>query len=294
MMSVMFIMIPRAAVSANRIADVLETESSVVDGDPAEYERVRALTGPKQGILEFRNVTFSYPDAKDVVLHKISFVANPGETTAFIGSTGSGKSTLVNLIPRFYDVSDGEILIDGVDIRRMSLKQLRSQLGYVPQKSILFSGTIESNVAYADQDMAEEDVMRAAAIAQAKEFIETKPEGLATAIAQGGANVSGGQKQRLSIARALASRPQFYIFDDSFSALDFKTDAALRAALKRETGQSTVLTVTQRVSTAMNADQIIVLENGRIVGKGSHSDLMKTCDVYREIALSQLREEDLA
>ncbi|MDR3242659.1 MAG: ABC transporter ATP-binding protein/permease [Clostridiales Family XIII bacterium] len=296
MMSMMFIMIPRAAVSANRIADVLETEPSVAntpDGALPLRESEEKKSG-QSGILEFRHVSFAYPNAKDEVLHDISFLARPGETTVFIGSTGSGKSTLVNLIPRFYDVSAGQIMLNGVDIRRTSLKELRAQLGYVPQKNILFSGTIADNLAYANKEIPEEELWRAAEIAQVKNFIEAGEDGMSSAIAQGGANVSGGQRQRLSIARALARKSQFYIFDDSFSALDFKTDAALRAALKKETGHSTVLTVTQRVSTAMKADQIIVLDHGRIVGAGKHAGLMKDCGIYREIALSQLTEEDLA
>ena len=289
MMSLMFIMIPRAAVSANRIADVLETEPSIVDGTAAvQTDR------PCQGIVEFRHVTFAYPEAEDPVLHDISFVAKPGQTTAIIGATGSGKSTLVNLIPRFYDTTAGEILLDGMKIENMKLADLRKNIGYVPQKGVLFSGTIQSNLVYADKNASEEELLKAAEIAQAMEFIASKPEGFETPIAQGGVNVSGGQKQRLSIARALVKKPQIYIFDDSFSALDFKTDAALRNALKRETGGSTVFLVAQRISTIMAADQIIVLENGRIVGIGTHQELMKTCDVYREIGLSQLSAEELA
>jgi len=289
MMSMMFIMIPRAEVSANRIAEVLETVPSITD--PREPVLVQE---PLQGVVEFRHVTFAYPEAEDPVLHDISFTARPGETTAIIGATGCGKSTVVNLIPRFYDVTEGQILIDGVDVRDMRLDALRANLGYVPQKGILFSGTIRSNLAYGDQNASDAELATAADIAQATEFIEAKPGKYDTEIAQGGANVSGGQKQRLSIARALVKRPQIYIFDDSFSALDFKTDAALRSALKKETGGSTIFLVAQRISTIMNAEQIIVLEAGRIAGIGTHPQLMETCQVYREIGLSQLSAEELA
>ncbi len=289
MMSMMFIMIPRAQVSANRIADVLETEPSILSSKNAVVQ-----TQPYRGVVEFRHVTFAYPEAEDPVLHDISFIAEPGQTTAIIGSTGSGKSTLVNLIPRFYDVTAGQILIDGVDIRDMKLEDLRKNLGYVPQKGILFSGTIHSNLAYADKNASEAELLKAAEIAQALEFIEAKPEGFHSEIAQGGSNVSGGQKQRLSIARAMVKKPQIYLFDDSFSALDFKTDAALRNALKKETGSSTVFLVAQRISTIMTAEQIIVLDAGRIAGIGTHQELMETCQVYREIGLSQLSAEELA
>lgn len=289
MMSMMFIMIPRAEVSANRIADVLEKVPSITN--PREPILMKA---PIQGVVEFRHVTFAYPEAEDPVLHDISFTARPGQTTAIIGATGCGKSTVVNLIPRFYDVTEGQILIDGVDVRNMRLDELRAHLGYVPQKGILFSGTIRSNLAYGDQNASDAELAKAAEIAQATEFIEAKPDTYDSEIAQGGSNVSGGQKQRLSIARALVKKPQIYIFDDSFSALDFKTDAALRSALKKETGGSTVFLVAQRISTIMNAEQIIVLEAGRIVGTGTHPQLMETCQVYREIGLSQLSAEELA
>ncbi len=289
MMSMMFIMIPRASVSAGRIADVLNEEPSITNGADLVED-----VGPIRGLLEFRDVDFSYPDAEEKILHGISFTARPGETTAFIGSTGCGKSTIVNLIPRFYDVTGGEILLDGVDIRNLPLETLRGALGFVPQKAILFSGSIYSNLTYADKDATEEEAQKAAEIAQAMDFIRAKPEGMDTSIAQGGSNVSGGQKQRLSIARALLKKPPIYIFDDSFSALDFKTDAALRAALKRETGESTVLLVTQRISTAMTAEQIIVLDKGTIVDVGTHEELMKKSEVYQEIAYSQLSREDLA
>ena len=287
MMSMMFIMIPRASVSAVRIADVLES-------DPQIKNRPDALPfSSSEGVLRFDHVSFRYPGAEEDVLHDIDFTAKPGETTAFIGSTGSGKSTIANLVPRFYDVTEGSITIDGTDIRDMELHSLRSQLGYVPQKAVLFSGTIDSNLRYADKNATDEEILSGAQIAQAMEFIESRPEGFETPIAQGGSNVSGGQKQRLSIARALVKKPQIYIFDDSFSALDFKTDSALRAALRKETGGSTVLLIAQRISTIMDAEQIIVLEAGKIVGKGTHEQLMKSCEVYREIALSQLSKEEL-
>lgn len=287
MMSMMFIMIPRASVSAVRIADVLES-------DPQIKNRPDALPfSSSEGVLRFDHVSFRYPGAEEDVLHDIDFTAKPGETTAFIGSTGSGKSTIANLVPRFYDVTEGSITIDGTDIRDMELHSLRSQLGYVPQKAVLFSGTIDSNLRYADKNATDEEILSGAQIAQAMEFIESRPEGFETPIAQGGSNVSGGQKQRLSIARALVKKPQIYIFDDSFSALDFKTDSALRASLRKETGGSTVLLIAQRISTIMDAEQIIVLEAGKIAGKGTHEQLMKSCEVYREIALSQLSKEEL-
>ena len=255
--------------------------------------QTNAALGP-EGELEFRNVSFAYPDAQDMVLNNVSFIAKPGETTVIIGSTGSGKSTIVNLIPRFYDVTAGDILINGISIRAISLKELRRQLGFTPQKSVLFSGSIRSNLEFADQDASVDDLWLAAEISQATEFIEANAEGIDAEISQGGTNVSGGQRQRLSIARALVRKPQFYIFDDSFSALDFKTDMALRTALKRETGGSTVITVTQRVSTAMNAEKIIVMDHGKVVGCGKHRELLGNCSVYQEIAYSQLSEEDLA
>lgn len=288
MMAMMFIMIPRASVSAARIADVLETDPSIKD--PISPVNIKASL---KGLIEFKNVCFSYPGAEEDVLHDINFIAKPGETTAFIGSTGSGKSSLVNLIPRFYDATKGEVLIDGINVNDLSLYDLRNNLGYVPQKGILFSGTINSNIAYGGKDSTEADILKAAEIAQAMEFIDSKEDRFETSIAQGGNNVSGGQKQRLSIARALVKRPQICIFDDSFSALDFKTDAALRRAIKNETGSSTVLLVAQRLSTIMTADQIIVLDKGHIVGKGTHNELMETCEVYKEIALSQLSKEEL-
>jgi ATP-binding cassette subfamily B protein len=294
MMSMMFVLIPRASVSAGRIADVLETEPSITEASPAAPAPPSRGADAREAGLAFCNVSFAYPGAKDEALHDVSFAARPGETTAVIGSTGSGKSTLVNLIPRFYDVTGGRILADGVDIRRLPLKDLRRRLGYAPQKSVLFSGTIGENIAYANPDMPEDALWRAAETAQARDFIEAKEGGMDAEIAQGGVNVSGGQRQRLSIARALARGAEIYIFDDSFSALDFKTDAALRAALKKETAHSVVLVVTQRVSAAMRADRIVVLDRGRVVGAGTHGELMKSCEIYREIAMSQLNEEDLA
>ncbi|MCI9413926.1 MAG: ABC transporter ATP-binding protein [Clostridiales bacterium] len=289
MISMVSIMLPRAAVSGKRISEVLDTDVTVKDPDvPVSFD------GNNKGVVEFRNVSFRYPGADEDVLTNIDFVAKPGETTAFIGSTGSGKSTLVNLIPRFFDVTDGEILVDGVDIRRVSQHDLRERIGYVPQKGVLFSGTIESNVKYGCPDAPDEEMERAARIAQATEFIEAKPDGYDSEISQGGDNVSGGQKQRLSIARAVAKRPEIYIFDDSFSALDFKTDASLRAALKKETSDSTVLIVAQRISTILHAEQILVLDEGRVVGKGTHKELLESCDTYRQIATSQLSKEELA
>lgn len=288
MMAMMFIMIPRAIVSIKRVVEILTTDSTITD--PREAAVISEI--PK-GTVEYRGVSFQYPDADEAVLHDITFTALPGQTTAFIGATGSGKSTLVNLLPRFYDVTEGEILIDGIDIRKWPLKKLRDMIGFVPQKGILFSGTIESNLKYGDREAGKEVVEEAAKTAQAEEFIASKPEGFLTEIAQGGQNVSGGQKQRLSIARALVKRAPVNVFDDSFSALDFKTDAKLRAALKDKTKDSVTILVAQRISTIMNADQIIVLDQGRIAGKGPHRELMKTCEVYREIALSQLSEEEL-
>jgi len=289
MLSMMFIILPRAAVSADRIADVLETEPVI--NDPEDPKR---FPEPFQGMIEFRHVCFRYPGAEADVLHDISFTAQPGQTTAFIGTTGSGKSTIVSLIPRFYEVTDGAIFVDGIDIREVTQHDLRDKIGYVPQKSNLFSGTIESNLLYADENASGEELKLAADIAQATEFISAKPEGLQAEIAQGGMNVSGGQKQRLSIARALVKNAPIYIFDDSFSALDFKTDSALRKALQEHTGSSALLIVTQRISTIKNAEQIIVLDEGNIVGKGTHHELMKTCEIYREMASLQLGKEELA
>jgi ATP-binding cassette subfamily B multidrug efflux pump len=289
MLSMMFIIIPRASVSGGRIADVLETKPTI--NDPQAPQQFKE---PFSGAIEFRDVSFRYPDALEDVLHNISFTAYPGQTTAFIGSTGSGKSTVVNLIPRFYEATAGAILVDGTDIRQVKQHDLRDKIGYIPQKGMLFSGTIGSNLRYADEDAPDDSLKEAADIAQASEFIFEKPEGFEAEISQGGANVSGGQKQRLSIARALVKKAPIYIFDDSFSALDFKTDSALRKALKEKTSSSTVLIVTQRVSTIKNADQIIVLDEGKVVGKGRHEELMEDCETYREIAMSQLSMEELA
>ncbi len=289
MLSMMFIILPRASVSGDRIAEVLETEPVI--NDPQEP---RQFSEPFKGTVEFRNVSFRYPGAEEDVLHSINFTAQPGQTTAFIGTTGSGKSTIVSLIPRFYDVTDGGVYIDGLDIREVGQHVLRDRIGYVPQKSNLFSGTIESNLLYGDENASDDELKLAADIAQAGEFIDSKADGMQAEVAQGGMNVSGGQKQRLAIARALVKKAPIYIFDDSFSALDYKTDAALRKALKANTGSSTLLIVTQRIATIKNAEQIIVLDEGHIVGKGTHQELMKDCEVYRGIALSQLSKEELA
>lgn len=288
MVSMMFIMLPRAVASANRINEVLDIEPEVNDA-----EQVKRAEG-QRGYVEFEDVTFSYPGAEEPALSSISFSAAPGEVTAIIGGTGAGKSTLVNLIPRFYDVDSGRILVDGVDVREMAQEHLRSKIGFVPQKAVLFSGTIAQNILYGKQDASEEEVRHAADVAQASEFIQDMKDDFDAEIAQGGTNVSGGQKQRLSIARAIVRKPEIYVFDDSFSALDFKTDARLRAALKKETRESTVLIVAQRVSTVMDADQIIVLDEGRIAGIGTHRELMKTSEVYREIVSSQLSTEEIA
>jgi ATP-binding cassette subfamily B multidrug efflux pump len=313
MLSMMFIILPRASVSGGRIADVLETEPVI--NDPAQPT---AFSDRFVSTVEFRNVSFRYPDAEEDVLHNISFTAKPGQTTAFIGSTGSGKSTIVNLIPRFYDVTDGSILVDNIDIRKVTQHDLRNKIGYIPQKGILFSGTIEENLRYADENADDDTLKEAVEIAQASDFIfnhngdgirpgdgshngdgyhnggvSQNGDGFQTEISQGGKNVSGGQKQRLSIARALVKKPPIYIFDDSFSAVDFKTDAALRKALRDKTSNSTILIVTQRVSTIKNAEQIIVLEEGRIIGKGTHEELMRDCKAYQEIAQSQLSQEEL-
>lgn len=289
MISMISIMLPRASVSAKRINEVLEKEPAIKDKPELEQAKFDLK---KKGLVEFRNVSFRYPDAESEILSDISFTANPGETTAIIGSTGSGKSTVVNLIPRFYDVTGGEILIDGVNIKDVSQKDLRSKIGFVPQKGILFSGTIESNIKYG-KDITDDEMKRVAEIAQASEFIEKKDEKYDSEIAQGGNNVSGGQKQRLSIARALAIDPEIFVFDDSFSALDLKTDRNLREALKKQTSGKTIIMVAQRVSTIMNAEQIIVLEDGKIVGKGTHEELLKNCETYKQIALSQLSSEEL-
>ncbi|AGK99340.1 ABC transporter ATP-binding protein [Clostridium pasteurianum] len=288
MMAIMFVMIPRAEASAIRIDEVLKMDPEIVDA-----KEVKSAEG-KRGYVEFRDVTFSYPGAEQPAINNISFSAKPGEITAIIGGTGSGKSTLINLIPRFYDVTAGSVIIDGLDVREMSQKILRTKIGFVPQKAVLFTGTINDNIRYGKADASLEEIEKAAEVAQASEFISNMKEGFESVIAQGGNNVSGGQKQRLSIARALVRRPEIYVFDDSFSALDFKTDAKLRAALKSETKESTVLIVAQRVSTVMDADRIIVLDEGKIEAIGNHKELLNTCDVYREIVYSQLSEEELA
>ncbi len=288
MLSMMFVMIPRASASATRINQVLDTLPEI--NDPPQ---VQTASGAK-GYVEFRDVTFSYPGAEKPAVCNISFSTGPGEVTAIIGGTGSGKSTLAGLMLRFYDVDSGAILIDGVDVREMPQKELRAKIGYVPQKSLLFKGSVADNIRFGNQDATEEEVLRAAEIAQAEGFISGMDGGFDAEIDQGGVNVSGGQKQRLSIARALARRPEIYIFDDSFSALDFKTDAKVRAALKEETALATMLLIAQRVGTVMDADRIIVLDGGRICGVGKHQELLKSCDLYREIVLSQLSEEEIA
>ena len=283
MISIISIMLPRASVSANRINEVLETKPSIKD-----KEDTKEFNENKKGWVEFKNVSFRYPDADSEILEDIDFVAKPGETTAIIGSTGSGKSTVVNLIPRFYDVTNGELLIDGVNVKQVSQKELRKKVGFVPQKGMLFSGTIESNIKYGNPDMSDEEMIKAARIAQAEEFILSKEEKYKSHISQGGNNVSGGQKQRLSIARAIAVNPEILVFDDSFSALDLKTDSKLREAISKEIKGKTIIIVAQRISTIMNAEQIIVLEEGKMVGKGTHEELMKTCETYKQIAVSQL------
>lgn len=287
MLTMMSIMLPRAAVAAERIDEVVRTESSIKDADEPEK-----LTS-HDGVISFEHVNFKYPGAEEDVLHDIDFVARPGETTAIIGSTGCGKSTLVNLIPRLYDVSDGKILLDGKDIRNISMSDLREEIGFVPQKGVLFSGTIASNLRFGNDNATDEDIKKAAGIAQATEFIEAKDDKYESSISQGGSNVSGGQKQRLAIARAIAKNPKIFIFDDSFSALDLKTDAALRKALSENVKDSTVIIVAQRISTILHAEQILVLDDGKVVGKGTHEQLLKNCDVYREIAKSQLSAKEL-
>lgn len=290
LLTMIFIMLPRASVSAKRINEVLSTETKIKDGEGAE--------GKTSGVgeIEFRNVSFRYPNAAEDVLTNVSFTAHKGETVAFIGSTGSGKSTLINLVPRFYDATDGEILIDGVNVKDYKLKELHNKLGYVPQKAVLFTGTVASNVGYGDngkEPPSEEQIKKAVAVAQATDFVEKKEGGYDSFIAQGGTNVSGGQKQRLSIARAVCKNPEIYIFDDSFSALDYKTDRELRGALKNETADATTLIVAQRIGTIKDADKILVLDEGKVVGMGTHRELLDSCEIYREIALSQLSEEEL-
>lgn len=289
MLTMIFIFAPRAWVSAKRIAEVLDTDVSIENPQKAE----KADTS-KKGTVEFRNVSFSYDGADTPVLHDITFTAKAGETTAIIGSTGCGKSTLINLIPRFYDATEGEVLVSGVDVRKLNQHELREKIGYVPQKGVLFSGTIESNLRFGNEDADESDINTALDVAQASDFVSEKEDGIKSEIAQGGTNVSGGQKQRLSIARALMKNPDIFIFDDSFSALDFKTDAKLRSALKKHTSDAAVIIVAQRINTIMHAEQIIVLDEGKIVGKGTHAELLENCETYKEIALSQLSKEELA
>lgn len=286
MLTMICIMLPRAAVSAKRINEVLDTQPTIGDGPGVPATE-------KTGEVEFKNVSFRYPDAEESVLENISFTAKKGETVAFIGSTGSGKSTVINLVPRFYDATEGEVLVDGVNVRNYTLEQLHDKIGYVSQRAVMFSGTVTSNVAYGADEPDADAVKRAVAVAQGTDFVEKMQDGYEGAIAQGGTNVSGGQKQRLSIARAVYKRPEIYIFDDSFSALDYKTDRELRSALKRETGEATCLIVAQRIGTIKDADRIVVLDEGKAVGIGTHDELMKTCPVYREIAYSQLSKEEL-
>jgi ATP-binding cassette subfamily B protein len=287
MLTMMFIMVPRAAAASDRIMNVIETKPEIKNAESTRQP------GTEKGHVEFRNVTFSYSGAEEPVLNNITVEAKPGETTAIIGSTGCGKSTLVHLIPRFYDVASGEVLVDGVDVRELSQKDLRSRIGFVPQKAILFTGTVADNIRYGKDDATDEEVEHAAKVAQAAEFIETMPDIYNTILSEGGLNLSGGQKQRLAIARALVRKPEIYIFDDSFSALDFKTEAKLRAAFKEEANDATVIIVGQRVASIMNADRIVVLEEGRVAGIGTHKELMNTCEVYREIVYSQLSKEEL-
>ena len=281
-------MLPRAWVSVKRVGEIFNKDISVKD-----KEETKDFDPKQKGVIEFKDVYFRYPDAEEDVLQNISFKAMPGTTTAFIGSTGSGKSTLINLIPRFFDVTGGKILVDGVNIKDVKLKDLKAKIGYVPQKGVLFSGTIATNIRLGNDNLSDDEMKKVSKIAQALDFIEEKEDGFDSPISQGGNNVSGGQKQRLAIARAIALDPDIYIFDDSFSALDYKTDALLRASLDKYTKNSTILIVAQRISTIMHADQIIVLDQGEMVGIGTHKELLKNCEVYREIAYSQLRKEEL-
>ena len=290
MLAMIFMMLPRAQVSANRINEVLDTEISIKDG------KINAKTNNEVGTVEFKNVSFKYPDADEYLLKDISFKANKGDTVAFIGSTGSGKSTLINLIPRFYDATEGEVLVDGINVKNYTQEFLHDKIGYVPQKAVMFNGTVKSNISYGDngkEKPTDEQIKKAIEVAQGTEFVEKMDGQYDAHMAQGGTNVSGGQKQRLSIARAIARNPEIYIFDDSFSALDYKTDSVLRKELKKYTSDATSLIVAQRIGTIMNADQIVVLDNGVIVGKGTHKELLKTCEVYKQIALSQLSKEEL-
>ena len=293
MLAMVAVMLPRAGVAADRIDEVIRTKATIHDPDEAAAKAAQAHTD-WQGVVQFEDVSFRYPGADSDALEHISFTAKPGETTAIIGSTGCGKSTLLNLIPRFYDVTGGKVTVDGIDVRKIPQAQLHDLLGYVPQKGVLFSGTIDSNLKFGGEDITDAQVQKAAAIAQATDFIEAKPEGYQSPIAQGGSNVSGGQKQRLSIARAIAKDPKVYLFDDSFSALDYKTDVTLRRALKAQTDNATVIIVAQRISTVLHANQILVLDEGRLVGKGTHAQLMVSCPEYQEIARSQLSQKELA
>jgi ATP-binding cassette subfamily B protein len=290
MVTAMFVMLPRASAAAARINDVLDVAPEILD--PASPERPPAAA--RRGYVEFQNVSFQYPGAEEPALTGVSFTAHPGEVTAIIGGTGSGKSTLAGLMPRFYDVTEGRVLVDGVDVREMTQASLRARIGFVPQKAVLFTGTVATNIRYGREDASDQEVRHAAAVAQALEFIEALPEQFAAPIAQGGVNLSGGQKQRLAIARAIVRRPDVYVFDDSFSALDYLTDARLRAALKRETADATVFVVAQRISTVLNADRIVVLDNGLVVGIGTHAELLETNAVYREIVASQVSLEEVA
>ena len=292
MLAMVAVMLPRAGVAADRIDEVIRTKATIHDPDEADAKAAKEHKN-WQGVVEFHDVSFRFPGADSDALEHISFTAKPGETTAIIGSTGCGKSTLLNLIPRFYDVTGGSVTVDGIDVRQMPQAQLHDLLGYVPQKGVLFSGTIDSNLKFGGDHITDAAVKKAAAIAQATEFIDAKPEGYASPIAQGGSNVSGGQKQRLSIARAIAKDPKIYLFDDSFSALDYKTDVALRRALKAQTDNATVIIVAQRISTVLHANQILVLDEGRLVGKGTHAQLMTSCPEYQEIARSQLSQKEL-
>ena len=290
MLAMIFMMIPRAQVSANRINEVLDKEISVKEG------KLKNIKTQEKGTVEFKNVSFKYPDADEYLLENISFKANKGETVAIIGSTGSGKSTLVNLVPRFYDVTDGEILVDGINVKDYAEEELNNKISYIPQKAVIFNGNVKSNIAYGEngkETITDKKIVESAKVAQADEFIENMDDKYDSHIASGGTNISGGQKQRIAIARAIARDPEIYIFDDSFSALDYKTDSILRKELKKYTKDATSLIVAQRVGTIMNADKIIVLDNGKTVGEGTHKELLKNCEVYKQIALSQLSEEEL-